>query len=93
MCIWLTPNVFPTGASVGGERPAALIKMPFDIAAARLAGMPMDRARATGHSPGFADLAIAATAHSRDLTVLTCEVRHFAPLDIRVMDPPETLPA
>ncbi len=31
-------------------------------------------------APGFADLAIAATAGSRDLTVLTRNLRHFAPL-------------
>ena len=52
----------------------------------------MDKARATGQSPGFSDLAIAATAGSRDLTVLTRNVRHFAPLDIRVVDRLETLP-
>ena len=38
--------------------------LPFDVAAARLAGKLMDKARATGHSPGFADVAIAATAGS-----------------------------
>ena len=67
--------------------------MPFDIAAARLAGTLMDKARATGHAPGFADLAIAATAGSRDLTVLTRNLRHFAPLDVRAVDPFETLPS
>ena len=56
--------------------------MPFDVSAARLAGLPMDRARATGHSPGFANLAIAATAGVYCLTVLTRNVRHFVPLDI-----------
>ena len=66
--------------------------MPFDIAAARLAGTLMDRARAIGQSPGFADLAIAATAGCRDLTVLTRNVRHFAPLAIRAVNPFETLP-
>ena len=66
--------------------------MPFDIAAARLAGTLMDRARATGQSPGFADLAIGATAGCRDLTVLTRNVRHFAPLAIRAVNPFETLP-
>ena len=67
--------------------------IPFDVAAARTAGALMDRARATGHSPGFADLAIGATAVSRDLTVLTRNVRHFAPLDIRAFNPFEALPA
>lgn len=32
--------------------------IPFDIPAARLAGLLMDRARAKGQAPGFADLAI-----------------------------------
>ena len=66
--------------------------MPFDIPAARLAGLLMDRARATGHAPGFADLAIAATAGVHDLTVLTRNLRHFAPLDIPAHDPFESLP-
>ena len=67
--------------------------IPFDIAAANIGGSLMDKARAIGHSPGFADLAIAATASSRNLTVLTRNLRHFAPLDIRAINPFETLPA
>ena len=66
--------------------------IPFDIAAAKVAGPLIDRARATGHSPGFADLAIAATAASRNLTLLTRKLRHFAPLDIGAVDPFEALP-
>ena len=66
--------------------------IPFDIAAASAAGPLMDRARATGHSPGFADLAIAATAASRNLTLLTRNLRHFTPLDIPAIDPFEALP-
>ncbi len=66
--------------------------MPFDIPAARLAGLLMDGARATGQAPGFADLAIAATAGVHDLTVLTRNVRHFAPLDIPVINPFDSLP-
>ena len=66
--------------------------IPFDIAAALTAGELMDRARANGHSPGFADLAIGATAVSRGLTVMTRNVRHFAPLDIGAINPFETLP-
>ena len=66
--------------------------IPFDITAARQAGLLMDSARAMGHSPGFADLAIAATAASRDLTVLTRNLRHFAPLGIQATNPFETLP-
>ena len=66
--------------------------IPFDIDAARAAGPLMDKARATGQSPGFADLAIAATAGSRNLTVLTRNLRHFVPLNISAIDPFEALP-
>ena len=51
-----------------------------------------DAARAAGHTPGLADIAIAATAASRGLTVLTRNVRHFAPLGTRAINPFETLP-
>jgi len=66
--------------------------MPFDLPAARHAGLLIDRARATGQAPGFADLAIAATAGVHGLTVLTRNLRHFAPLDIPAIDPFESLP-
>ena len=66
--------------------------IPFDIDAARVAGPLMDKARATGQSPGFADLAIAATAGSRNLTALTRNLRHFAPLQMPATDPFESLP-
>ena len=64
----------------------------FDVAAARLAGVLSDRARASDHAPGFADIAIAATAASRGLTVLTRNLRHFGPLGIAAIDPFEELP-
>lgn len=67
--------------------------LPFGVAEARLAGVLMDRARGAGNSPGFADLAIAATAASHDLAILTRNVRHFAPLGARVVNPFEILPA
>ncbi len=66
--------------------------IPFDIEAANAAGPLMDKARATGQSPGFADLAIAATADSRNLTVLTRNLRHFEPLDIQAVNPFEASP-
>jgi len=65
----------------------------FDVAAARIAGRLLDRARASGRAPGFADVAIAATAESRELTVLTRNARDFAPLGARVVNPFEILPA
>ena len=66
--------------------------LPFDVAAARLAGELTDKARRAGHSPGFADVAIAATAESHRLVVLTRNLRHFEPLGISATDPFETLP-
>ena len=66
--------------------------LPFDVAAARLAGELTDKARAAGQSPGFADIAIAATAGTRNLTILTRNLRHFTPLGVAVMDPYDGLP-
>lgn len=67
--------------------------LPFDLAAARLAGTLVDLARGKGHEPEFADVAIAATAATRGLTVLTRNVRHFAPLGVAFLDPFRTLPS
>jgi predicted nucleic acid-binding protein len=66
--------------------------LPFDVAEARVAGALSDLARGKGHAPGFADVAIAATAKVRGLTVLTRNVRHFAPLDVPPLDPFTALP-
>lgn len=66
--------------------------LAFDAPAARLAGRLTDKARGAGHSPGFADIAIAATAGSRGMTVLTRNLRHFAPFEVSAIDPFETLP-
>jgi predicted nucleic acid-binding protein len=61
--------------------------LPFDLAAARIAGELSDAAEAVGRPPGFADIAIAAIAKSRGLVVLTLNVRHFEPLGVEVLDP------
>lgn len=66
--------------------------LAFDSAAAEIAGALSDLARSRGHSPGFADVAIAATARRHDLTILSRNGRHFAPMDIAVIDPLQTLP-
>jgi predicted nucleic acid-binding protein len=66
--------------------------LPFDLAAATIAGSLLDRARAHGHAPGFADVAIAAIAQSNSLTVLTRNNRHFEPIYSAVLNPFETLP-
>ncbi len=66
--------------------------LPLDLKAATIAGALADRAAAKGHAPGFADIAIAATAGARELVLLTRNVRHFERICDRVIDPFETLP-
>ena len=67
--------------------------LPFDTSTAEIAGALADRARGRGHSPGFADVAIAATARRYGLTILSRNERHFAPMDVVVIDPFQKLPA
>jgi predicted nucleic acid-binding protein len=66
--------------------------LPFDAATAEIAGALSDLARGRGHSPGFADVAIAATARHHGLTILSRNKRHFAPMDVNVIDPFQELP-
>jgi len=66
--------------------------LPLDLAAAKLAGEMLDRARAGGVEPGFEDAAIAAIAERAGLTVLTRNARHFAPLGAAHLDPFKALP-
>jgi predicted nucleic acid-binding protein len=61
--------------------------LPFDLAAARIAGELIDAAQAEGRYPGFADISIAAIARSRQLTVLTVNLRHFSALGIDALNP------
>ncbi len=73
--------------------------LPFDSAAVRAyaeiaavrraAGRPIAPA---GHAPGFADIAIAATAANSNLVVLTRNLRHFGPLQVPAHDPYRSLP-
>ena len=67
--------------------------LPLDVPAARTLGRLSDRARALGHAPGFADLALAATAEHYGCTVLTRNLRHFGFLGVAALDPFEELPA
>ncbi len=67
--------------------------LPFDVAGARIAGALSDLARSKGRSPGFPDLAIAATAAAHSLTVLTGNLHHFEPLNVAAHNPMESLPA
>jgi predicted nucleic acid-binding protein len=66
--------------------------LPVDLEAASIAGKLMDVARAGGISPGFEDIAIAATAKRHGLTVLTRNVKDFKPLGVAFIDPFERLP-
>jgi len=61
--------------------------LPFDLAAARIAGALGDAAQATGRHPGFADVAIAAIAKAHELVVVTLNRRHFDPLGVEVVNP------
>ena len=67
--------------------------LPFDSPTAEIAGALADSARGRGHSPGFADVAIGATARRHDLTILSRNERHFTPMDIAVVDPFQELPS
>ena len=66
--------------------------LAFDTPAAEIAGALSDLARSRGQSPGFADIAIGATAQRHHLTVLTGNIRHFTPMGIPVVDPLLKLP-
>jgi hypothetical protein len=66
--------------------------LAFDLAAGRVAGVLSDRARAAGSNPGFADIAIAATAQRHELVLLTANVRDFRAIGIPSANPFETLP-
>lgn len=62
------------------------------LMAARIAGALSDRARGQSHAPGFSDTIIAATAQRHNLTILSRNVGHFAPLNVPVLDPFTALP-
>lgn len=66
--------------------------LPIGLDVARLAGRLSDDVRGKGHAPGFADVAIAATARVHDLMVLTRNLRHFEPLEVPAWDPFAALP-
>lgn len=61
--------------------------LSFDLETALLAGSLSDLARGRGYEPGFADIAIGATARRHGLTVLTRNTKHFTPLDVSALDP------
>ena len=61
--------------------------LAFDLQVATIAGAMMDRARGLGRRPASRDVAIAATAQARGLTILTRNVRHFQAIYARVLNP------
>ena len=61
--------------------------LSLDPAVAKLAGQMSDAALAIGRYPGFADIAIAATAQHHRLTLLTRNLKHFQPLGVACADP------
>lgn len=65
--------------------------LPLDAPAARLAGQISDAAVAQGCHPGFADVAIAALAEHAKLLLLTCNLKHFQPLNVPCANPFENI--
>ncbi|PZU93256.1 MAG: VapC toxin family PIN domain ribonuclease [Chelatococcus sp.] len=78
--VWLTAVT-----EIYGDRILA-----FDRPVAVTAGRMLDSAR--GHAMGFADIAIAATAATHGLTLLTANRRDFRPLGVDLANPFEALP-
>lgn len=66
--------------------------LPLDAAASRIAGQIADEAVAAGRHPGFTNIVIVALARQNGLTVLTRNLKHFAPLGVDCADPFERLP-
>ena len=66
--------------------------LALDGIVGRAAGALSDKAIAIGRHPGFADIAIAATAVVHDLVLVTRNGKHFEPLDVAFIDPLATLP-
>ena len=66
--------------------------LALDGKAGRVAGALSDKAVAAGRHPGFADVAIAATAVAHDLVLITRNGKHFGPLDVAFIDPLAGLP-
>lgn len=66
--------------------------LPLDLETAEETGRLLDLARAAGISPGFEDLAIAATGKRHGLAVLTQNDKDFRPLGIDVVNPLAALP-
>ncbi|PKU23305.1 type II toxin-antitoxin system VapC family toxin [Telmatospirillum siberiense] len=59
----------------------------LEVPAASFSGKAEANAVAAGHNPGMADAIIAGIAEAHDLTVITRNVKHFRPFDIRIASP------
>jgi predicted nucleic acid-binding protein len=66
--------------------------LAFDLRAATIAGRLMDAARGAGHAPGFADVAIAATAEAHGFAILTRNTKHFDPFGGMILNPFDAIP-
>jgi predicted nucleic acid-binding protein len=66
--------------------------LALDASVGRRAGALSDRALAAGRHPGFADVAIAATAVEHGMALLTRNTRRFEPLGVDVVDPQDGPP-
>ncbi len=61
--------------------------LPLDRAAAHRTGEILAQSEARGHSPGFEDACLAATADHHGMTVVTYNVRHFRTLGVPFLSP------
>ena len=66
--------------------------LPFDRPVAMAAGRIEAESIMLGRHPGVPDIIIAATAAIHQLTILTENLRHFAPLGVDALDPFKTIP-
>jgi toxin FitB len=66
--------------------------LAFDLRAAAIAGRLMDAAKGAGRAPGFADVAIAATAQAHGLAILTRNTKHFDQFGGALLNPFEAIP-
>lgn len=62
--------------------------LPIDMTVSVASGQLEAVAMAAGHKPGMADALIAGTAKTHALTVVTLNLRHFAPFGVEHMAPP-----
>lgn len=62
--------------------------LPLTVEAALITGRLLDRAAGEGDDPGFENAAIAATAASEGMTVVTLNARHFRHFGVPFIAPP-----